>query len=35
VLGRAGLVDEHTPGALARADLLFRPDRTPYCGTEF
>ena len=35
VLGRAGLVDEHTPGALARADLLFRPERTPYCGTHF
>lgn len=35
VLGRAGLVDEHTPGALARADALFRPERTPYCGTDF
>jgi predicted acetyltransferase len=35
VLGRAGLIDEHTPGALARADVLFRPERTPYCGTEF
>lgn len=35
VLGRAGLVGEHTPGALARADALFRPDRTPYCGTDF
>jgi predicted acetyltransferase len=35
VLARAGLVDEHTPGALARADALFRPERTPYCGTHF
>lgn len=35
VLGRAGVLDEHTPGALARADALFRPQRTPYCGTEF
>ena len=35
VLGRAGLVDEHTPGALARADALFRAERTPYCGTDF
>lgn len=35
VLARAGLVDEHTPGAVARADALFRPERTPYCGTHF
>ena len=34
-LGRAGLADERTPGALARADALFRPDRAPFCGTDF
>lgn len=34
-LWRAGLVGENTPGAVARADTLFRPERTPYCGTEF
>jgi predicted acetyltransferase len=34
-LQRAGLVDEHTAGAVARADALFRPERPPYCGTDF
>jgi predicted acetyltransferase len=34
-LRRAGLVDQHTTGALARADALFRPERPPYCGTDF
>jgi predicted acetyltransferase len=32
---RARLVDERTPGAAARADLMFRPDRAPYCSTDF
>ena len=34
-LRRAGLVEEHTPGRVARADTLFRPERPPYCGTDF
>jgi predicted acetyltransferase len=34
-LRRAGLVDQHTTGALARADDLFRAERPPYCGTDF
>jgi predicted acetyltransferase len=34
-LAWAGRVIEATPGALARADLLFSTDRTPYCGTPF
>jgi predicted acetyltransferase len=34
-LARAGRVIEETPGALARADLLFATDRAPYCGTPF
>ena len=34
-LRRAGLVDERTSGAVARADALFRPERPPYCGTDF
>ena len=34
-LQRAGLIDEHTPGVVRRADALFRPDRPPYCGTDF
>jgi predicted acetyltransferase len=34
-LARAGRVIEETPGALARADLLFSTDRAPYCGTPF
>jgi hypothetical protein len=34
-LQRAGLVDERTPGAVTRADGMFRPDRAPYCSTDF
>ena len=34
-LARAGRVDEHTPDALARADLLFSSDQAPYCRTMF
>jgi predicted acetyltransferase len=34
-LHRAGLVDERRPGAAARADRMFRPDRAPYCSTDF
>jgi predicted acetyltransferase len=34
-LHRAGLVDERTPGAATRADGMFRPDRAPYCSTDF
>jgi predicted acetyltransferase len=34
-LAWAGRVIEETPGALARADLLFSTDRAPYCGTPF
>jgi predicted acetyltransferase len=34
-LHRARLVDERTPGALTRADGMFRPDRAPYCSTDF
>jgi predicted acetyltransferase len=35
LLAQAGRVVETTPGALARADLLFATDRAPYCGTPF
>ena len=31
----AGLVDEHTPGAAARATALFSTPRAPYCSTPF
>jgi predicted acetyltransferase len=34
-LHRARLVDERTPGAVTRADGMFRPDRAPYCSTDF
>jgi hypothetical protein len=34
-LRRAGLVEERTPGAIGRADAMFRPDRAPYCSTDF
>jgi predicted acetyltransferase len=34
-LHRVGLVDERTSGTVARADALFRPERPPYCGTDF
>lgn len=31
----AGLVDEHRPGAVARASALFATPRAPYCPTPF
>jgi predicted acetyltransferase len=34
-LAAAGRVDERTPGALARADLLFGSDQPPWCSTDF
>jgi predicted acetyltransferase len=34
-LHRVGLVEERTSGGVARADALFRPERPPYCGTDF
>jgi predicted acetyltransferase len=34
-LHRAGLIDERTSGAVTRADGMFRPDRAPYCSTDF
>jgi predicted acetyltransferase len=37
-LGRlttAGLVEEHSPGAVARADAMFRSPVTPWCSTWF
>lgn len=34
-LARAGLVDELTPGAAARADTLFAGTPAPYCCTQF
>jgi predicted acetyltransferase len=34
-LGAAGLVEEHSPGALARADALFTSPVTPWCSTWF
>ncbi|HVF33680.1 MAG TPA: GNAT family N-acetyltransferase [Acidimicrobiales bacterium] len=34
-LAAARRVDEHTPGALARADLLFAEARAPWCQTFF
>jgi predicted acetyltransferase len=34
-LAAAGRVDELRPGALARADELFRPDRAPWCPEIF
>jgi predicted acetyltransferase len=35
LLGAAGLVEEHTPGALARADAMLRSPDTPWCSTWF
>jgi hypothetical protein len=32
---RAGRVEELTPGAVARADALFRADRKPWCPEIF
>jgi predicted acetyltransferase len=34
-LTRAGRVDEHTSGALARAELMFRTPVDPWCSTQF
>jgi len=34
-LAAAGRVDEHTAGALARADLLFPTTLQPFCSTHF
>ena len=34
-LGRAGRVDEETPGALARAETFLRSSLTPWCSTWF
>ena len=34
-LAAAGLIEEHTPGALARADLMFSVERQPIHGTGF
>ena len=34
-LHRAGRISEHVPGAVSRADALFRPDRAAYCATDF
>jgi predicted acetyltransferase len=34
-LAAAGLVDEHTPDAIRRADRMFRADRAPWCTTWF
>lgn len=35
LLARAGRIDEHTVGALDRADVLFSTARAPYCRTNF
>ncbi len=34
-LGRAGRVEELRPGALVRADMLFRTERAPWCPEIF
>jgi predicted acetyltransferase len=34
-LAEAGRIDERTPGALRRADVLFAADRTPWCVSMF
>lgn len=34
-LQRAGVLDEHTSGAVDRLDALFRPTRAPHCTTGF
>ncbi|ONI89891.1 hypothetical protein ALI144C_04170 [Actinosynnema sp. ALI-1.44] len=34
-LAAAGRIDVHDPAAVARADLLFRTDSIPWCGTGF
>ncbi len=35
VLGNTGYVDEHAPGALDRADVMFRSSPAPWCSTWF
>jgi predicted acetyltransferase len=35
MLAAAGLVDEHAPDAIGRADRMFRADRAPWCTTWF
>jgi hypothetical protein len=35
LLSRAGRAEEHTPGALRRADQLFASDTVPFCRTAF
>jgi hypothetical protein len=34
-LAAAGLIDEHEPGAVARADALFRSAVAPWCSSWF
>lgn len=34
-LAMGGLVTEHTPGSLSRADLMFSSEQTPWCNTWF
>jgi predicted acetyltransferase len=34
-LAAAGLIDEHEPGAVARADAMFRSPIAPWCSTWF
>ncbi len=34
-LQRAGRIDEHAPGAVDRADALFRPERASFCASDF
>jgi predicted acetyltransferase len=34
-LAAAGLVEEHTPGAVSRADAMFTSPVTPWCSTWF
>lgn len=34
-LAAAGLIDEHSPRAVARADVMFRSSVTPWCSTWF
>ncbi|MGH3828820.1 MAG: sterol carrier protein domain-containing protein, partial [Pseudonocardiaceae bacterium] len=34
-LAAAGLIEEHSTGAVARADAMFRSPVTPWCSTWF
>jgi hypothetical protein len=34
-LAAAGLVEEHTKGAVAQADVMFRAPVAPWCSTWF